>query len=88
MNQLNNSEIIDRVIELKNMKKWPDYISKQLTKELQREVPIETIKEILTEYRNQKSNIRETNEIIKSLDSKELEKQDVNNKNTPAGETQ
>lgn len=73
---INNSEIIDRVIELKNMKKWPDYISKQLTKELQREVPIETIKEILTQLKNAKKSIKDNADILDKIDTKSLEKQD------------
>lgn len=76
MNQLKNSEIIDRVIELKNMKKWPDYISKQLTKELQRDVPIETIKEILTQLKNAKKLIQNNTDILDKIDTKSLEKQD------------
>jgi len=70
------SQIYDNVDKLTKQKRGAEFIQSQLLRQLDKAVPIELIKEIMSEVRANRKNIKDTSDVIDELQSKQAEKED------------
>lgn len=75
MNKL-KEEIFDRVVELRKRKESVNRVASQISREFNRDIPIELIREIYQDIKLWKKNSKEVGDIIDDLQSKQSEKDD------------
>ena len=69
-------EIYEDVSKMYRQRVGISRIQETLVRNLEKEVPMELIREIIQEVKQNKNTIKETTEVIDDLQSKQLEKED------------